>query len=94
MKKQIMKAWSKNTMNVVYEELGKCGSALTEKKITTLAALSEARIIFNKITENGIGYGINTDVANYFKLNGFLVKNVDVGYSIEKGFEAGQLSLI
>lgn len=84
-----MKAWTKDTMNIVCEELGKYGTALTEKKIPTLAALEEARIIFTKITENGIGYGINMDISDYFKLNGFCVKPVDIGFSVEKGFETG-----
>lgn len=55
MKKQIMKSWSKDTMKIVYEELGKYGTALTEKKIPTLAGLEEARTIFTKIVENEIG---------------------------------------
>jgi len=93
MKKVKSTHWNKNTMNVVYEELGKYGTALTEKKIPTLAALAEARIIFNKIIENGISYSLNADVANYFKMNGFCVKPVDIGYSVEKGFETGQASL-
>lgn len=85
MKKVKSTHWNKNTMNVVYEELGKYATALTTKKIKTLAGLEEARIIFKDIVEYGIGYGINMDIYEYFKMNGFCVKPVGIGYSVETG---------
>lgn len=96
--------WTDSTMTDVAKEIGLIHSVpshlvnqagiKTTNEITTLAGLSEARIIFKDIVENGVGHGINEDIANYFKRHGFYVSQKDIGWEIRQGPTNCQISMI
>lgn len=72
---------NKRIMEKVFDDL-KSGHAL--RTLKTLASLSEARIAFMKVAKRESATTIVSEVASYFKRNGFLVVNDGVGYKISQ----------
>lgn len=70
---------NKRMMKKVFDDL-QSGNAL--RTLKTLAALSDARIAFMKVSKRESATTIISEVASYFKRNGFLVVKDGVGYKI------------
>lgn len=69
------------TMGKVFEDL-QSGHAM--RTLKTLAALSDARVAFMKVSKRESATTLISEVASYFKRNGFLVVNDGVGYKISQ----------
>lgn len=68
-------------MKKVFDDL-RSGHAL--RSLKTSAALSDARIAFMTLSKREPAYTINSDVASYFKMNGFIVVNDGAEYKISQ----------
>lgn len=66
-------------MKKVFDDL-QSGHAM--RTLKTLAALSDARIVFMKVAKRESATTIISEVASYFKRKGFIVVNDGVGYKI------------
>ena len=75
------KEMNERMMKKVFDDL-RFGDAL--RSLKTIASLSDARIAFMTISKKEPAYTINSDVASYFKKNGFIVVNDGVGYKISQ----------
>lgn len=70
---------NKRKMNKVFESL-KNGEAI--KSLETLSCLAEARETFSSVANNKSGFAISSQVALFFKKEGFSVVKHGVGFKI------------